>query len=531
MSEAGGQVEIAEAPRRERLHPLSLLAGLPLVLKQAWAALAGALFLAAQGRTEIAVLLVAAATLATLGSIALRLLSFSYRIEDDEIDLASGILNRNQRSIPFDRVQDVNIEQNIVARLLGLARVKLETGASAGAKDEDGVLDSIHLSRAEALRDRIRAHRAGARAAPPAAAASAPAAGTPDLSAEDAPTETTVFAMSPRRLVQLSLFSFSLAIVGALFGIAQTYGDAMGLDPFDPDFWRSNLERVGPLRDLVLANQFITAAFGVVSLLFAGLLTGFVRVIPRDWGFTLSRTETGLRRRRGLFTLTDVVLPLKRVQAAILASGPVRRHFGFSGLTVQSLARDTGAGDHAIAPLATDEEVDALLHAMDWPPLPNDDEDWHRPSPAFIAAYAVGLLPLLLLATLAITALRLSRDGNIEALLADPLPWLGTSALLAGAIMLLLLALRIIDWRHRRHRIAHGQLYARRGWWRRRLVVLPLGRIQSIDLYRPFWKRWLGIADLRFGVAGGSGFSAHRIEALRSAHAYALRDALLEPVR
>ncbi len=75
----------------------------------------------------------------------------------------SGWLSRTSRAIPFDRVTDVDLEQGPVHRLFGLARVKLETGASAGGKEEEGVLHTISLERAEALREHIRARRDGPR--------------------------------------------------------------------------------------------------------------------------------------------------------------------------------------------------------------------------------------------------------------------------------------------------------------------------------------------------------------------------------
>jgi putative membrane protein len=67
----------------------------------------------------------------------------------------------------------------------------------------------------------------------------------------------------------------------------------------------------------------------------------------------------------------------------------------------------------------------------------------------------------------------------------------------------------------------------RGGWWRRRLLILPLRRIQSIDLTQNFVSRWFGTASLRFGVAGGSGFSAHQIPALAENWARELRSELL----
>ena len=58
-------------------------------------------------------------------------------------------------------------------------------------------------------------------------------------------------------------------------------------------------------------------------------------------------------------------------------------------------------------------------------------------------------------------------------------------------------------------------------------MILPIARIQSIDLTENFVTRWFGTSTLSFGVAGGSGFSAHVIPALPRETARALREQLL----
>src|SRR5690606_24671089 len=104
-----------------------------------------------------------------------------------------------------------------------------------------------------------------------------------------------------------------------------------------------------------------------------GIGTGLVRTLLREHGFRLDRSEAGFRRRRGLLTLTDVSIPAKRVQAAILANGPIRRHFGWWVLKLQSLAQDGGKGDHVVAPLARQEEAATILRTLDWPTSPAGD--------------------------------------------------------------------------------------------------------------------------------------------------------------
>ena len=83
---------------------------------------------------------------------------FTYAVLADELYIESGIFSRTKRSIPWDRVQDVDIERNLLARIFGWAKVKLETG---GAGRDEGSLDSIAIADAETLRDLVRARRSG----------------------------------------------------------------------------------------------------------------------------------------------------------------------------------------------------------------------------------------------------------------------------------------------------------------------------------------------------------------------------------
>ena len=187
----------------------------------------------------------------------------------DEIRIDSGLLSRTSRAIPFDRVTDVDLEQGPLHRLFGLARVRLETGASAGSKEEDGVLDTISLERAEALREHIRARRRGEQAAP---AAEAIAEGEP------------LYAMDSRRVATAGLFNFSLAVIAGLFGVTQTFGDVLGFDPFERSFWLDLLDRAEPLRALVLAHQIVAILGGTILLILLGIGTGLVRTtLARTW--------------------------------------------------------------------------------------------------------------------------------------------------------------------------------------------------------------------------------------------------------
>lgn len=475
----------------QRLHPLFLLTGLGGALRGMLGGYAVIAYLAVSGRLTTALIGAAALFVFVAAGLALYWRRFEYRVGETEIRIDSGIFSRTHRSIPFDRVQDVDITQGPVARLLGLAQVKFETGGSAG--QEEGVLQAISLERAQELRQLVRARRS------PAYPAKAEA---------EEPDRPPVYAMDFKRLLLAGVFNFSLAVFAVLFGASQTIGDVIGLDPFSRSFWQSLLSASAPVQQFILANQVITAIAGLLSLVLIGIGTGIVRTTLRNYGFRLDRTETGLRRRRGLITRTDVTLPVQRAQAAIVATGPVRDRFCWRELKLQSLARDEGGGgDHVLAPLARDDEVSAILAALGWRPLPSQ-VDWRRVSSAFAWVLTIAVTPLLLLAAAQILLM----------------PLIG-AVMLVG--LLAAIGLRWLAWHRTGFALDTERLLIRSGWWRRRTLILPVRRIQSIDLSQNFISRWFGTVSLTFGVAGGSGFAAHQIPALHEKKARALREQLL----
>jgi putative membrane protein len=476
----------------ERLHPLYLLTGLGQTVRGAWGLLAGGAVLAAQGRWWLAIILVAGSAVFSTVALLVRWLKLEYRVGAHEIRIDSGFLNRTSRAIPFDRVTDVDLEQGPIHRLFGLARVKLETGASAGGKEEEGVLHTISLERAEALREHIRA-RKGLRSIVAVA--------------ETAADSTTLFAMDNKRVLTAGLFNFSLAVLAGLFGLTQTLGDAMGFDPFKQAFWMDLFARSGPLRESIMTHQIGAALAGSILLVVIGVGTGMIRTVLREYGFRLDRTETGFRRRRGLLTLTDVSIPAKRAQAAILASGPVRSAFGWWELKLQSLSQDGGKGDHVVAPLAKEPDAEEILDVLHWPIRPPPDE-WRPISRAYVTSFIGILLP----AALA-TAASLPFYGPIG------MAWLGGAALA--------IVVRWMDWKRTRYAVGPETLFVETGWWRHRRSILPARKIQSVDITENWWSRIFGICTLRLGVAGGSGFSDHHVPALSRAQAEALRSELL----
>jgi putative membrane protein len=284
-----------------------------------------------------------------------------------------------------------------------------------------------------------------------------------------------------------------------------------------------------PVREAILSHRALAAMAGAVVLVLIGLATGIVRTAVRDWGFRLDRTEVGLRRRRGLTTITDVTLPARRVQAAIVASGPIRQALGYSELKLQNLGHDEGSGDHVVAPLATAEERDAILAALGWRELPKSAR-WTRVSAAYVWSRIIALGPLYPIILVQAVAIRFAWGavpGSVRAIVLRELAPLVVTFVVTLTVALVAIGSRWLAWRTTAYALDGDRLLIRTGWWKRRTAILPLSKIQTIDVKESFVSRWFGTASLDFGVAGGGLVGRHSIPAIPSARARQLRDQLL----
>lgn len=446
---------------------LALTAGLAFASRSG---LMGALILAA----GLASLLLAAKWLAWR--------RFRYGLTPAEIVIESGILHRNRRSIPFDRIQDVDIERTFLARMFGLAKVRIETGA--GGKDE-GLLDSVSLAEAHRLRETVRGWRSGG--APAAAAESAAA-----------PEIRLLFAMDVPRVLLFGVFNFSLVYIAGLFAFLQTFDRFLPFDIYDPARW---VGLVGPYLPDRWTFGAIAAVLIVAALL--GSAAGILRTLARDYGFRLSLEGGRLRREQGLFTRSEAVIARRRVQLALVGRGPLRSLFGWSGLSFQTLGAGADrSGQQSAAPFATRPEIEAVLAEV--PPL-------RLPPPP----------DLVMVSRRHILRSASAKLGPALAVILAAAAW-DRAALFLLPLLPLLAAAAALDRRYHRYALAEDLLFVASGAWRRRLWLVPLRNVQSLSLSHGPIQRRLGLATLAIDTAGASMLNAPRIVDLRAAEAEAL---------
>lgn len=408
----------------------------------------------------------------------------TYTVGEADIRVESGVLSRSARSVPYERIQDVSLEQKLLPRLFGLVAVKFETGAGGG---EDLSLSYLTEERGEELRQLVRERRDGSTNIQ----SNVSGEGGAVDSADDA---EALFAMGPRRLFTFGLFEFSLAVFAVLAGLFQYVDSFIEFDFWEPGFWqdlaRSYAPDIGALDRTVQVVGVITS---LVVLFVVGSLTGMVRVFLREWGFLLERTARGFRRRRGLLTKTDVVMPIHRVQGVKVGTRLIRYRFGWHNLSFVSLAQDMGASSHVVAPFAKLDEIAPIAEAAGFI-LPDESADWRRASEKFLFDSAVrDALFFLIPAVIAgIASSIYSPEWTYVAV--------GMLVVLAGISAIL----NVFAWRYQRHALDPSQIVSARGVLSPRSQIATRLKLHSVEIAQGPIARWRGYATLHLGQAGGT---------------------------
>ncbi len=422
----------------------------------------------------------------------LRWYFFRYTILGDGLLIESGVLSKQRRSIGFDRIQDIEVERGLLARMTGTAHVRLETG---GSSEDEGDLRSVSDAEADRLRECLKLWRD---------------LQTPSTQAEDSadPAPAVIYKMPFTTVLRSGLYRFSftfLAIFGAVFQVFQpSEEDIVALFGSEVESHLMSLMDGG--------FSFLILAGIAATLLLLGFLSGIVLTIFKDYGFQLTFDERGLHRKRGLLTRTEGAIPFRRIQAAGFESGPLRRWQERHDLFFQTLGSGKRSGGRQdAAPFSSPEDWKAVLAIADFRDLVMDRK------------FRSATYLLMLRAIFAITILTSSYVA-----VADRLGPAVTA--FAGAVIAALLITGIFGALREGYLVEDDRLTLRQGWWRQRIWLVPFRQVQIAEMTRGPVQKLTGTATLHVDFAGAPTMRPARVRDVPVAEAERLMALLSQKV-
>lgn len=236
--------------------------------------------------------------------------AMGFRLSEEEVAIRSGVISTRLRTARYDRIQAVDVVEPVIARIFGVAKVRIET-----AGGNDSALEILYLTRPEAeqVRAEVLARLGGARVEAPA-----------DESPEFIPAIPIKKSLAAALLHPAAL----ITTAGIAFGIA------------------------------------LPGGLGVILPVVVGFGPWVWGVIDRSWQFTATLHDDALNISYGLADRRRQTIPLQRIHAVRISQPLLWRLTGWWQVQVSVAGYGLGdkqGGTTTLLPVGSREQSIALV--------------------------------------------------------------------------------------------------------------------------------------------------------------------------
>ncbi|MGH2752051.1 MAG: PH domain-containing protein [Actinomycetota bacterium] len=379
----------------------------------------------------------------------LRYLRFTYRVEATTLIVEGGLLNRYRRSLPFARIQSVDVVQKLRHRALGVVELRIET---AGGASTEAPLVALTPSEAEALRPLLLAE---------------------DPAADPGPAPPELVRLTPGDLVVAALTGGRVAVIAVILGYAQ---EVLG---------EELLESLAGRAQDALRSAFLVTILTILSVVALVLFLSVIATMLVYWNFTVRRRGARLVVERGLLERRRATVPLNRVQAVQLNENLLRRILNKASLSSVTAGYSPSNEER--------EEISMLL------PIGTRDQA------LWLAGLALGFSspPDRRLEPAPRRALVRRLVETVVLVLPVAVIGVGTAGargLWSLALLLPFLGMAWLSYRALGFRLDSDYLAVQSGVFNRRTTIVPRANVQHLVLSRGPLQRPFDLATLKIGV-------------------------------
>lgn len=249
--------------------------------------------------------------------------NFYFLVDDGKFIIHKGVFRKDELSVPFARIQTVNIKQNIIQQILNVVALEVETAGSAKQEVE---IPSLSRSYAEALKSYLLEEKQATVA-------------EQNLGAENGegvPIREAQITEKGQLLLQLGLVDIlkvgltenhlrtglvALAVLWSYFSQYQNY--------LEDQLGDTIAEVETAMQSLVFIIPILVLTFVLISVLLS-----LGRSFLRYFDLKMYLSQTGLTISSGLLKKQENVVPANKIQYISWRSNPLRKLLRFESLSI-----------------------------------------------------------------------------------------------------------------------------------------------------------------------------------------------------
>lgn len=397
---------------------------------------------------------------------------FHIAYKNQEFRLQKGVFNKEDISVPFDKIQQVYIKRSLLQRLLNVSSFVIET---AGSKKEEINIHAISNEKANQLLEILIKEKDKV---------------SENINDSEVKTDSIANATWIYKLNFLSLLKTGistnylrgLVLISAFF--ATIYNEVRTVSEEYSESIKEYLNEVSSPLESLSIYIFI----GVAVLIISVLIT-IAEVFIKYFNLKLTQTKESLELEMGLNTNTKVSLKPRRVQLFQVITNPVQKWLNLHEVRI-SLANaenDLQKSKIKIPGLdsATITKITSFLHT----------EQLHSFETTFLPNKILLYRRLILVLIPALISYLIFQFTNVFSLT----NWL----LILGFYLVIGLIWQIVAYKSLILRISEDFIYKKYGVWSKTEERFEIYKLQSISVSQPLWYKTRGLINVTFHTAGG----------------------------
>jgi len=275
----------------------------------------------------------------------LKFKNFKFHIEGGQFILAEGILNKKNTAVSFDKIQNVNMKQNVLHQFLNVVQLDIDT---AGDKATEISITALEKSKALALKKiLLRSGKA-----------------TQKTENKEQPKDKIRISTRSLFLTGISenhvkSFIFLAAACIGLFSDVEDVLKSMGQE-----------ELYQTIENDVLGfnpDGLVLLLIGVALVLMISILYSISSIFIKNYGLTIATKKNKVEVSKGFFNKISYSLNINRVQSVHYETNYLKRMLGLYNLKIlQAMATEKSKKNIQIVGIQEDELrfVEKLLFAI-----------------------------------------------------------------------------------------------------------------------------------------------------------------------
>lgn len=458
--------------QERKLHPLTIVYSAFRALPQLFIAF----FIVRNFQDGIIELVISAIIgIIFLPAILIHYFNFHFSINSEGITVKSGLFFKNIRSIPLDRIQNVDIRQNGFQRALKIAVIRIET---AGGKAPEAKLEYVGIKHAHDIRDEIQGLQSERKGI-----------------LSDNPLEKKVIdseiilSLNNRALLRGAITKLS-PVVLFLLGVFGQYNF----------IFQKLIEENQSVHDAVnwiVENYVLLSIIAIVTIIFVSWIGGILVHIARYYKFTVKQSNKTLTTDSGLIGKWHSVIPRKKIQSIARRANPIMRLLGLEYVEIHTAGSSENGSKTAevlvpVMPINTTRDMITNLFQIIFP----EHYTTIHSRNAFIYCAI--------------------RDSIILSIPTLILAFVLNYYFLLGFLGLVpILFLELYRLKARGYLFEQDYLHIRSGLWTITRVAIPFVKIQAVTFEQSVFEKIFFMATVTVSTAGGGVLRVGRIPYLQ----------------